>query len=355
MNTEDIYRASSLINNIRKEPRIAFLDIDLTVTGKPQTQKEIRDLFESNGYSIVFVTSRPYELLLSDNSLAQSPRLSRPPSKVGIDKENRYYHIDLATVESFSGLIDPDALADTTGGRIYLRQQSGEYLRDRDYDIMEVSALEWRSQILDLLKTISNTMSNFKLKKIEDISNYEKGFANISPPDFRIQIDFKNNKEKKIFRKHISKLPPPIYTLDESEPEKNIFSLFLFPKQADFLKAQAVDRIVDKIVETTDIKRDKLSIFLSGDSFADVNMGLNSAKDTQATFFLPGGARMSKYFSEKNIEDDEFDISLWKKKLTKEAPGHYKLQGRDIYIADELSPGLTAGESVLHFLQNIYF
>ena len=200
MNTENIYITSSLIKNISKKPRIAFLDIDLTITGKPQTQKEIRDLFETHGYSIVFVTSRPYELLLSDSSLAKSPRLSRPPSKIGIDKELRHYHIDLASVESFAGLLDPDALADTTGGRIYIRQKSGEYLRDRDYDIMEVSASEWRSQIVNLLKTISNTMSNFELKKIEDISNYEKGIANISPPDFRIQIDFKNNKEKKSLR-----------------------------------------------------------------------------------------------------------------------------------------------------------
>lgn len=353
---DDIYRESLLLTKIRKTGNIVFLDIDLTITGKPGTQRKIRDLFEAHGYSVVFVTSRPYELLLSDKALAQSPRLTRPPSKVGISANNTYYHVDLATVESFAGLIDPDALADTTGGRIYLRQQSGEYLRDRDYDVFELSAAEWRTHVLNLLTTISNTMSNFQLKKIEDMSNYEKGFANISPPDFRIQVDFKDNKEKKLFRKHISKLTPPIYTLDDSEPEKEIYSLFLFPTQADFLKAQAVDRIVDMVIKATDISPDQLSVFLSGDSFADVNMGLNSAKGTKATFFLPGGARMSKYFSDNTMNAyEDVDISLWKKELNKKSPGHYALHDREIYVADELFPGLIAGESLLHFLENVYF
>ncbi len=354
--TDGLYTNSTIWQKLDNEPRIAFLDIDLTITGSPETQQNIRSLFEQNGYSIVFVTSRPYELLLSDASLAHSPRLSRPPSKIALDKNNTYYHVDLARTESFAGLLDPDALADTTGARIYLRQQTGEYRRDRDYDVMDLSASQWREQVLDLLKIISNTLSNFKLKKIEDSSNYEKGFATISPPDFRIQVDFKDNKEKKLFRKHISKLNPPIYTLDDSEPEKNIYSLFLFPRQADFLKAQAVDRIVDMILKTKGINPDKLSVFLSGDSFADVNMGINSAKGTQATFFLPGGARMSRYFSDKAIKDyDDVDISLWKKQLKQKAPGHYEIQNREIYISDELFPGALAGESLLHFLQNIYF
>lgn len=356
MTSEEIYEHSILAEKVKKNPKIAFLDIDLTLTGKPSTQRQIREILEKNNFSIVFVTSRPYELLLSDRALAKSRHLSRPPSKMGVDKDQTYYHIDLSEIDSFAGLLDPDALADTTGSRIYLRQISGEYLRDKDYEVIDLSPDAWRTQVLNLLTTIQNTMSHFKLKKIEDISNYEKGFANISPPDFRIQVDFKNNKEKKIFRKHISKLTPPIYTLDDSEPDKDIYSLFLFPRQADFLKGQSVDRIVDAVTGLADISRDSLEIFLSGDSFADVNMGLNSAKGTKATFFLPGGARMSSYFSDKTIYTyEDVDISSWKKLLQKKAPGHYELEDREIYIADEMFPGARAGESLLLFLQNIYF
>ncbi|CAN5189014.1 hypothetical protein BH09PAT2_BH09PAT2_05310 [soil metagenome] len=356
MSTDDIYEQSILFEKIKSNKKLAFLDIDLTLTGKSKTQKQIRELLEDHGFGIIFVTSRPYELLLSDATLAKSKSLSRPPSKMGITEDKTYYHIDLSEIESFAGLLDPDALADTTGSRIYLRQSTGEYLRDRDYDVTDLSADEWRSHVLDLLTTIQTSLAHFHLKKIEDISNYERGFANISPPDFRIQVDFKTHKEKLAFRKHISRLTPPIYTLDDSEPDKDIYSLFLFPGQAEFLKGQAVDRIIDVVTKTTQIPRDSLEVLLSGDSFADVNMGINSAKGTQGTFFLPGAARMAKYFSDKKIQSyEDVDISIWKKKLVKKAPGHYELSGREIYISDELFPGLVAGESLLTFLQDIYF
>lgn len=87
--------------------RLAFLDIDGTLTGAPADQARLRTRLEQQTYVITFVTHRAAELCQS------SPATD--------------------TTE-FLGLLDPDIIAGKLGNEIMVRQTTGRYQPDRSYN-----------------------------------------------------------------------------------------------------------------------------------------------------------------------------------------------------------------------------
>lgn len=87
--------------------KIAFLDVDGTLTGSPTDQGAVRTLLEQQDYTIVFVTHRSSELCMS-----------RTPG---------------TNAAEFQGLLDPDVIAGKLGNEIVIRQNDGSYKIDKPY------------------------------------------------------------------------------------------------------------------------------------------------------------------------------------------------------------------------------
>lgn len=348
---------SELSKKISKNKKIAFLDIDLTLTGLPEMQQKVRILLEKKGFALVFVTSRPYELVLSDDSLKKSSALTRPLPKTEIHKNGKRFHADLNTISAFKGLLNPDIVASSTGLELYIKQLNGEYLKDETFNGFPFSSRDWKSKVNKLLKVIAQEKIRFIVKNTEDIKNYHNHETDISPIDYRFQLDFPTLDDKKIFIKKINSLKNdlPVFFLDDSEPEFNIYSMYIFPKRAENLKASAVDYVLQKITKTTDIKLKNIQTLVAGDSYPDLGMILYSAKETRGLYCLSGRSRLAKCFTDISIKNYlDISVTSWKKDLKRKKPGIYAFNDRTIYVADELFPGLWGAESLYHFLQSSY-
>lgn len=87
--------------------KLAFLDVDGTLTGTPEEQVAVRALLEQQGYHLVFVTHRSSELCMS-----------RTPG---------------TNADEFQGLLDPAVIAGKLGNEIVVRQNDGTYRVDEAY------------------------------------------------------------------------------------------------------------------------------------------------------------------------------------------------------------------------------
>src|SRR5438105_3046050 len=72
--------------------KIIFSDIDSSLSGEPSKQLRARKLLEENGYATVFVTSRPYELVMSSHEFEKSKGLTRPVAKWKVDQNGKHYY-----------------------------------------------------------------------------------------------------------------------------------------------------------------------------------------------------------------------------------------------------------------------
>jgi hypothetical protein len=346
-----------IIKKIQKTKKIAFLDIDLTLTGLPDIQEKTRELLEKKGYSLVYVTSRPYELVLSDYAIKKSSTLTRPFAKTEFHKNGKRFHTDLNTIGAFQGLLNPDIVASTTGLELFVKQSNDEYLKDELFNVFPFTSKAWKSDVKKLLKTAAQEKLRFTVKVTEDIKNYHNHEADIAPIDYRFQIDFPGLEDKKIFIKKLNDIKKaiPVFFLDDSEPEFNIYSIYLFPKKAENLKAEAIDYILEQITRQDDIQLKNIQTLIAGDSYPDLGMILYGAKDTHGLFYISGRSRLTKCFTDPFIKNYlDMNISSWKNNLHKKKPGIYTFNERTIYIADELFPGLWGAESLYQFLQSSY-
>jgi hypothetical protein len=132
-----------------------------------------------------------------------STTLPRLFPKTEITTDGVRYHKDLAKLERFKGICDPDAIACTTGLEIYIRLASGEYVKDLTYNTFQISSKEWKKQTLDLLDSIPIDRCTYKLKRYEIIENYHQNIADIIPLEYRIQVDLPDIKARNNFLKYL--------------------------------------------------------------------------------------------------------------------------------------------------------
>lgn len=360
----NIYHKSSAVQKLQERLnknvplKIAFLDIDDTFTGDPANQTKARTELEKQGYVIIFVSSRFYELMLSDKSIQLSPTLDRAPSKSARTGDGLFFHQDLAEIDQFNGLLDADIISQSSGMHMIVKQNTGEYVEDKNYfNSITVTPTEWREKAYKLIVKHSNAIA----RAMENKDNYEKNIVDVSPFDYRIILDFPDASSLKecmrLIKEVKAKNPSfPLEYINDSHPERKGYTLYLIPVGGNDIKRIAVDTVVKNITTELQITPQKLEVLLTGDAYIDMAMGFFGAEETQGIFLLAGGSRLLQALVDDDLSIfDQEDISHLKKEMKKIEDGIYTFRKRKIVISDILYPGKKGPEGILAFLQDERF
>jgi len=355
--------------------RLAFLDIDETISGTPAEQTQVRKLLDDKGYVTIFVTSRSAEMVMSTDAYGKSKHeLQRPEPKLGKNDSGRTVAFaDTLSVET--ALYDPDIIISSTGTDILTRQENGSYSQDKIFRKNELRASkEWRNDTLKVLQHIDPDDELFRLSYIESEQNYEDGTSYVYPHDLRIRVEFtgkddeavkQQKAELKTKLQEIAKISPElkehvnnIRLTDESNPKKGKYASYITPIQGS--KAHGVDYAIDQICQQLHIKRSELEVLIAGDSMPDLEMGMKAGKGTNVRFIVPGGARIQSLFTETEpitlFAGEE--TALQRSALT-ETPqrGIFRYDGandseREIVLAGDVFPETVAASSIIAFLKH---
>lgn len=365
----DEYAHSAPFHKLRKRKtqkkplKIAFLDIDSTMTGSIESTNATRRKLEQLGYVIVYVTARTEEMLMSTSSYNASCMLgfSRPMPKLGRNAD-KYTYTPIEQIEP-RGLLDPDIIAGSSGTQLYIKQLNGGYAPDKNFiDKLDIK-VSWRGIVLDLLKDFNSPLVKAFLAPYEEIINYEKGISNVYPPQNRVTVIFQSAKIKNEFRSFIKNILKSegsfsnIRLTDDSEPAKDLHQIHITPKNGS--KTKAVDHIINQVCELLTLKRTKLHVLIAGDGHADFDMGMRAARGTCAIFLLPGGSRLMPALRCKNTHPELLDETLESLKSQIQAlkiKGHYKSlihENRELIICDEVCQGQIQAASLLLTLDGL--
>ena len=366
----DEYAHSSLLRKLLKRKKdhnplnIAFMDIDSTMTGSHASTNKIRNKLEHLGYIVVYVTARTEEMIMSSNSYNISCELgfSRPVPKLGRLTE-KYVYIPPEQIEP-SGLLDPDIIAGSTGTQILVKQKSGGYINDRQFEDRFTEVAEsWREKALKMIDIFNTPYKRAYPALYEDPENYKNGLTNVYQPKFRITLNFQSAKEKRAFRTHIKSIQKSDSTyanyrmIDDSEPKKELHNLHLTPRNGS--KTKAVDHIIHTIIQKAGVKSENLHVLIAGDGHADFDMGMRAARGTCATFLLSGGSRLMPALTCKEYHPDLLEDNLENLKTyfqaSKRKGFYHSLMhtNRDLIICDEMYKGKTEALSILSFVSNL--
>jgi hydroxymethylpyrimidine pyrophosphatase-like HAD family hydrolase len=326
MNTNQAYKQSGLVRklNLRRKNnlplKLAFLDVDSTLTGGKAETESVRSKLESFGYGIIYVTARTEEMMMSDKEY----RLSR--EKYGFDRPvpNRG-----AQKDGSIGIYDPDIIIGSTGTCILVRQTSGGYCCDCSFQKQfSANSQEWREKALASLQKFKPI---YRLAPIEFEDNYWQGKTDVFPPDYRIHLLFDSIKDKKDFIKAFKKNRKCNFLMIKENAKPN--RLYLLPRKAG--KKNAVDWVIDKLSCQLKVREKAFHILIAGDDWPDVEMGLLSAKKVKkSTFILVGGSSLTPYLQQYLREQQD--------------------QAREIVIGDLIYPGIVGPGTILKYLDNCH-
>ncbi len=330
------YQSASFKNKILKKPKelkFIFADIDNTLTGNVEVVNQIRNKLENLGFIFGLVTARTEEMLMSSKqySLSQKNGFKRPRPKLNFLK-NRFKYIPVEEFEPF-GILDPDIIIGSSGTAILIKQKEGGYLEDKIYKKM-LGPKNWRTKTLSLLKKIDPKEEKYFLLETENPNGYKKGLSNIYTPPFRIQINFKNLKDKEFIYKKLqsSQKDFSLNLNDDSDPRNNKYSLYITPK--GFTKGKAVNHVVERLCQTFNLKREFMRLIFAGDALADLDMGYLQKDHADSTLLIVGGSRLTR---------DQI------KSFTSKISG---IPPKKIIIGDEQFPGTIGPQTLLAFFEN---
>lgn len=375
---ENPYQDSNLIEKVKATKKVAFVDIDSTITSSdPEIQLQARQKLEAQGYAVVFVTARTYEMQISDQERQMSPDLVRPSAQMARNQESgKLTAVDPESLTGMKGLLDPDAIVDSTGTHIAIRQKEGGYKADRQYvEKMKMESAEWRNFSQRLVDIINAEKEVCTVKPFEKVGAYEAGETDVYLPDFRMQIEFSDLEKKQTFVAKVKELmlqsretitsqhDDNFYTMlhhlrltDESKPSSNIYSLYLMPKSGT--KQRSVEAIVRNITEATNLPREELELLIVGDGFPDLAMGLYGGLNTKATFLVVGGSRLTPALTEPDISEFAGEgFRSIKNRMIAQGEGFYSFkpplyQKRQIIIGDQAFPGTKAPKTIIAYLDS---
>ncbi len=180
-----------------KKAKMAFLDIDATMTGNIAAAKKVRNLLRQQDYAVVFVTTRPEEMCMSkkqyDASLTYG--FDRPAALLDKTDPTNLRYKDPADVPEFFWVIDPDIIASQTGNRIFIGQNTrgrlDGYMLDLTYDEqLKQGSDNWRSDTLAMLREFDAKLVNIHLSPIDREGAYEKHTIDVALFQNRINLDF---------------------------------------------------------------------------------------------------------------------------------------------------------------------
>ncbi len=349
------YRNSLPLKALRQKSKskqplpIAFLDIDLTLTKSnndlDQLIKDVRLFLTQKGYIFAVATSRTEELMMSPKEYRLSKEkygFSRPPPKVFSPNNH--------------GVLDADIIISSSGTKIFLHQVGGGYCEDESYQKKYLlPSPVWRSLILNLIKKINREKELAQIALHEEEKNYQQGKTSIYPPDYRIQLFFKNLIDKLEFCQKFTRLKTKATIIDDSDPIRDEYTIYITPPGGN--KKDAVDWLLGKICHQLLIGEKLFKILFAGDSWPDLKMGLYAADDVdRVVFIIVGGSRLTPYLTEKKYQ--EFagnDLSQIKKFLLPEGrQGFYRFVNlphpRTVVIGDQAFPGKLGPATLLAYL-----
>jgi len=390
----DSYAATKLLErkNANQPLKMAFFDIDSTVTGNANATSEIRKHLEESGYVVCFITSRTEEMIMTDTKRSESPTLNRPDPHLGVDEFGKRFQADPEVVES-NGLLNADIIAGTTGSSgPMVKQIDGSYVRDPQFEVKAKAESDvWRKGAKQLIDFVNKCEPLCQIAPIDDANNYLVNETDIFPPDFRFQLDFPSLEAKQKFQDKVTefKLTNKLGLLsqgldvsavenifnikitDDSKPAESKFTTYLTPIRG--YKARAEEEIVSNICKQVGVNRSDLELLIAGDSFPDLGMGFYGGVGTQATFLLAGGSRLSEDLikpvsADKNVSFAGEGLNAIRNRLkpVEGKLGHYtfrqpsisenesssqSIKTRNIVILDQVFPGQKSADSILSFLQ----
>lgn len=353
----DAYANSVLVGRLSDTGHVTVLDLDGTNDGSPESRAEVDDVARQRG-AIVYASARTEELMMSDREYALSVErygFSRPRSHKPVHTH-------------YQSQIDPDAMC-PFGNVPQLLQKGGGYASDQDYlDLSGMKDWYWstRRALVELdgdLK-ISNALAS-----IEDERNYASGVADVIPLKFRIQLDFLGRTafdDMMDIRKRITSsmvlfgMPRNVLLVDESNPAKERFTLYLVPRYAP--KGRSVDRMIRKAVGFQSMPLSEITFDAAGDTFTDMSMlsALPGVKGSR--FLLSGGSRLASHYT---MGHDLFGTpfasvrtrAICRRLTATRIPGVYDFSmpgqpPRTFVNGDIRYPGLVGSESVRAFMED---
>ena len=198
MKTVNEYRDSDIFQTLKNAPkkRIAFFDIDSTMTGDPVIADKTRKLLEANDYAIVFVTTRTEEMLMSHSAYTKSianKTFHRPrPNLQSVN--GMFNYIQPEEYEPIA-ILDPEIIVGSTGTQILIRHEDKNYVVDSAYEKSFIhEKKQWKQMTMQLLRIIDPEAQLYELPMIDRLDQFEKSFADVAPPNYRLGLHFKKSK-----------------------------------------------------------------------------------------------------------------------------------------------------------------
>jgi hypothetical protein len=179
--------------------RLAFLDIDATLTGNNAAAEIVKHLLEELGYSVFYVTTRPEEMCMSKKQYHASLAFGLDRPQPLIDKSNpkQLQYCDPAADPNFRSVIDPSGgIASETGNRIMIGQTDTKghlngYTIDRNYEARLAKGSDnWREDTLAILKEFDRKSVRKHLSPIDREGAYQQNKSAHALLPYRINLDF---------------------------------------------------------------------------------------------------------------------------------------------------------------------
>lgn len=375
----DPYKYSTVLQKIQARQRthspvlVAFFDIDFTLTGNNHAAMAVRNKLEELGYIVIFITARTEEMVMSSREYTLSQqRYNFGRAKPKLGKSGRInIAVEPETVIS-PGLLDPDIIAGTTGTRIFFHKADGGYCEDMMFRNKHITSALFKRITHTMISHINKAETIARTTLLEHESNFHKGLTNVFPPDFQVQLDFKNlpHKIEFLWQLHVIKeqfslfrfIPQSEIVLkelsyvDNSDPDKNYYSIFLVPNGG---KLHAIDYLYSKLEHCMGEGHHTMHSLTAGDSWADLQMGLYGGTqiNKQSHLLIVGGSRLTPYL----IHSSKYDFyageplkPIKQNMIPIEHKGFFRfpLLGHEkiLIIGDLAYPGTRGPETILAFL-----
>lgn len=356
-----------LLSRIQKRlaPRIAFLDIDATLTGDPKDTDATRLLLEKHGFCVVFVTARTEEMIMSEPVYQKSHALGfKRPQPHLLYRSGKYTYIPPEKIEP-EGILNPDIIAGSSGTQILVRQQSGAYLIDHERNSEMVERPEiWKKRINRLIKVIDSESKLAIFSPLEDPRNFRNHLTDVYPIQYRTSLMFRTCNDKVAFVKkfaQVSKinkyhaLTTNCRIIDDSHPQKQQFAIEITPQRGG--KLNSVNHIIKTVRAMLPTNRPPLEILIAGDKYQDLRMGLKAAQGAKVTYIIPGGATITEALIHKSkCTFAGEDFTNIRSQLRQQKTGRYLYgisgaETRQVIIGDEAYLGRIGVETIYSFLQ----
>lgn len=335
MPTEQVYEDSTALKKLRlahrtgRTLRLAFLDIDGTLTGQASDQVILHHQLNELGYVTVSVSAR---------TAAASQHAE----------------------DRLQGLLDADIIIGSLGSQIAVKQANESYRPDLEYaQKLSYKGAQWHrhvAQILLQLASLNDGHSSWQTVVRQEADILLQRAAIESAP-YWVRLEFSTARDYTDFLT-AARQQPGLACMDESTPYSQVPAFVTLITPPEVNKQCAADYIAKTIVKMLGITPSTLEVFIAGDGPSDLAMGLQTASGASTTFLIPGGARVARYIQEKNVVFLGGELADLADQLVPvlehngaKKPGYYRhpIDSRLVIIGDEVFPETTGPETLVRW------